>query len=63
MNDVGHEYRRDICVRLSAAFSPGDARRSSEDADEGARAIAVAMDLTISDDKKIFVSLGPQDSH
>jgi hypothetical protein len=48
---------------LSAAFSPGDVRRSSEAADEGARAIAVAMDFTISDDKNIFVSFGPQDTH
>jgi hypothetical protein len=63
MNNVGHEYRREIGVRLSAAFSRGDAPRSSEAADEGARVIAVAMDFTISDDKKIFVSLGQQDSH
>jgi hypothetical protein len=48
---------------LSAAFSRGDARRSSEAADESARAIAVAMDFTSSDDKNIFVSLGPQDTH
>jgi hypothetical protein len=48
---------------LSGAFSRGDALRSSEAIDEAARLIAAATDFTISDDKKIFVSLAPQDSH
>jgi hypothetical protein len=48
---------------LSAAFSRGDARQSSEATDEAARLIAPAMDFTISDGKKIFVSLAPQDTH
>jgi hypothetical protein len=63
MNDVGHEYRRESVFGLSGAFSRGDARRSSEATDEAARSIAAAMDFTISDDKKIFVSLAPQDTH